>query len=122
MSINSFGNELCTLDVQIVVTVVFKCFVCWYNVRNIRDSVLTSSQVGYKRPVNAVSVGSHGSESKQLGCTYGEMFNLFQSFCGDRFSDLTCHKIHLYGKVDMYISFGGTLKVGMGRIMRVKRA
>ena len=39
--------------------------------------MLTSSQVGYERPVNTVSVGSHRSGSKQLGCTNGEMFNLF---------------------------------------------
>ena len=39
--------------------------------------MLTSSQVGYKRPVNAVSVGSHRRGSKQLGCTYGEMFKFF---------------------------------------------
>ena len=39
--------------------------------------MLTSSQVGNKRPVNAVSVSSHRRGSKQLGCIYGEMFNLF---------------------------------------------
>ena len=41
--------------------------------------MLTSSQVGYKRPVNAVSVGSHRRGNKQLGCTYGERFNFFLS-------------------------------------------
>ena len=73
---NNTGNELCTLDVQIVIIVLFKCFNTWYNVRNI-CSMLTSSQVGYKRPVNTVSVGSHRRGSKQLGYTYGEMFNFF---------------------------------------------
>ena len=38
-----------------------------------------SSQIGYKRPVNAVSVGSHRRGSKQLGCKYGEMFNFFKA-------------------------------------------
>ena len=39
--------------------------------------MLMTSQVGDKSPVNAVSVGSHRRESKQLGCTYGEMFSFF---------------------------------------------
>ena len=32
--------------------------------------MFTSSQVGYKRPMNAVSVGSHRRGSRQLGHIY----------------------------------------------------
>ena len=43
----------------------------------VQNSAASIVKVGYKRNVNAVSVGSQRRGSKQLGCTYGEMFNLF---------------------------------------------